>query len=123
MVFSALRGVSDALEPHTVEFGDLDPQSDNVFFGDLLVREIAEDETADVYVFVGPESQFGQKIPPDSIETLGAVTAPVYYLNSERGANWSGLVKNSVKTLGGKELRVQSPEDLWKAMRKMLPAM
>ncbi len=118
--FPALRYVSGELSPNTVELGDLDPESANDFLGELLVRETAEAEAPDLYVFIGPEAQYGEKPSARSLEAIGKVTAPLFLLNNQRGPNWGGLIKNSVKALGGKELAVQSPEDLWKAMQKML---
>ena len=118
--YPSLREASQALDPHRVDYGDLAPESDNVFFGDMLVRELAEEASADLYVFLGPESQIGEKPPAESLRKIGEPAAPVFYFNSTRGPRWKGLIGNSVKTLGGKQLRVQSPEDLWKAMGKML---
>ena len=118
--YPSLREASQALDPHRVDYGDLAPESDNVFFGDMLVRELAEEASADLYVFLGPESQIGQKPPAESLRKIGEPAAPVFYFNSTRGPRWKGLIGHSVKTLGGKQLRVQSPEDLWKAMGKML---
>ena len=118
--YPSLHEASQALDPHRVDYGDLAPESDNVFFGDMLVRELAEEASADLYVFLGPESQIGEKPPAESLREIGEPAAPVFYFNSTRGPSWKGLIGNSVKTLGGKQLRVQSPEDLWKAMGKML---
>jgi hypothetical protein len=118
--FPSLRHVSEELSPNTVELDDLAPESDNVFFGDMLVREMVEDEAADLHVFLGPEAQFGEKAPSESLQEIGKALASVFYLNSARRASWSGLIESSVKALGGKEIEVHSPEDLWKAMRKML---
>jgi hypothetical protein len=118
--YPGLRGVNEQLDPNTVDVGDLDPESDNDFLGELLVREIAEAAAPDVHIFIGPEAQYGEKPSARSLEAIGKVATPLFLLNHQRGPNWGGLIKNSVKALGGKELAVQSPEDLWKAMQKML---
>ena len=117
--FPSLLNIRGDLSPNTVDIGDLDPESDNAFLGDLLVREMAEDEAADIYIFYGPEAQYGDKPTARSLEAIGEVSAPIFFLNHQRGPNWDGLIKNSVKALGGKELTVHSPEDLWKAMQRM----
>ena len=121
--YPALRGISRELDPNTVELGDLDPESDNVFFGQMLVREMAEADAADLYVFIGADAQMGEQAPEETFREIGKPAGPVFYLNNTPRASWSGLIENSAKDLGGREVNAHSPEDFWKAMKKMLAPM
>ena len=116
--FQALGLALRKLAPATVEFGDLERNSETGFIEQLLAEELAFDDQADAIVFIGYEHWEGKKISKENVQEMRR-KVPVFYFNFARHA-WKTTLGNAVKAWGGSQFRLQGPRDLVKAVDKVV---
>ncbi len=118
--FPALGKTLERLTPGTVTFKELGKKKEQIFFEHLLMETILKDETADAFVFVGWDLNFGKRIDKKALGALRQNTTPVFHLYPANRADFRGLLGNSVKALGGKRYKVRRPRDLPVAIERMI---
>jgi hypothetical protein len=117
--FPALRDAVDEISPALVSFDQLGKYAERDFFSHMIQRQIPGDETVDAYIFIGPEAEFGRKPSRETLETIRAVHAPVFFLTSDH-FTWKGLIGHTVEYFGGKTFKFANPRDLAEVINKLI---
>jgi hypothetical protein len=81
-----------------------------------LVSDELSNNTADAVIFAGPKIMLEDSFPAESLNELGNLHVPVFYMNynlSPAQNPWRDMIGTVVKRLKGYEYTISRPRDLW----------
>ncbi len=113
--FPALRSVLDDISPETVDVNQLGRGSELLFFRRLVREELYGKEAPDAVVFIGQEMMFGKQGFESSLAGLRNLGAVFAFMDCSRVV-FRGAIGSFVRSMQGKEYRLNSPMDLAKAI-------
>ncbi|MEZ5356072.1 MAG: hypothetical protein R2762_25845 [Bryobacteraceae bacterium] len=126
--FRALGQAMATMRLGVVDFKKLaDRNSATRFLTGLLTRHLSpppsEATKPDCVIIVGPKFFLDRSVPKEAMAALEGSRAPVFYLNyvpRVRSMPWRDAVGAAVKTYGGYEFRITTPQELGKALEDIL---
>jgi hypothetical protein len=128
--FPALGDALESLNLGTVDLKRLSQKNgDTDFLAGLIRQEIAVEAAAadaappDAVVFAGPKALLQENVPNESLNEIGELNYPVFYMNYNlypQSVPWSDTISRAVKHLKGQEYTISRPRDLWYAVTEMV---
>lgn len=123
--FPALGEALESLNLGTVDLQRLSQKhGDTEFLAGLIRQEVAGEEAApDAVVFAGPKALLQENVPAESLQEIGELNYPVFYMNYNlypQAVPWSDTISRAVKHLKGQEYTISRPRDLWYAVTEMV---
>lgn len=122
--FPALGKAIQSLDLGTVDLKRLSqPHGDTRFLADLIGKETASDHRPDALVFAGPKAMLEENIARDTLQQLGELNYPVFYMNYNLQPSvnpWRDTIGVAVKFFKGTEFTISRPRDLWYAVSEMV---
>lgn len=93
------------------------------FLSSLIQNEFSGDERPDALIFAGPRAPVTEKVPDESLRTVGELDYPVFYVNytlNPQANPWKDAISHAVRYFRGQEFTVTRPRDLWYAISEMV---
>ncbi len=93
------------------------------FLTNLIQQELGGEDRPDALIFAGPKAMLDENISRDSLEKVGDVEYPVFYMNynlQPENVPWRDAIGRAVKFFRGYEFTISRPRDLWAAMGDMV---
>jgi hypothetical protein len=93
------------------------------FLSDLIKAEFSASERPDALIFAGPRAPVTEKVPDESLKTVGELDYPVFYVNytlNPQLSPWRDSIGQAVRYFRGQEYVVSRPRDLWFAVSEMV---
>jgi hypothetical protein len=122
--FPALGKALRTLKLGTVDLKRLENKNgETEFLAGLIQQVVGKDDHPDALVFAGPKALVGETVPRDSLEGVGEVEYPVFYLNYNlhpQSVPWRDAIGRAVKFFRGYEFTITRPKDLGVAMSEMV---
>jgi hypothetical protein len=122
--FPGLGQALDSLNLGVVDLKRLGERNGEVnFLTTLLQTELKDASSADAVVFAGPKTLLEQNVPQDTLEELGDLASPVFYMNYNlypQSVPWTDAIGKTVKFFKGQEFTITRPRDLWFAVSEMV---
>jgi hypothetical protein len=122
--FPALGKALQSLSLATVDIKRLEHKNgETEFLAKLIQQEVGKDDHTDALVFAGPKALVEESVPRDTLEGVGEVEYPVFYLNYNlhpQGVPWRDAIGRAVKFFKGYEFTITRPRDLGAAMADMV---
>jgi hypothetical protein len=123
--FPALGKALGTLKLGTVDLKRLaEKNGETEFLTNLIQQEVGKDEHhPDALVFAGPKALVEESVPRDTLEDVGEVEYPVFYLNYNlhpQDVPWRDAIGRAVKYFRGYEFTITRPRDLGAAMTDMV---
>jgi hypothetical protein len=117
--FPALGEALNSLNLGTVDLNRLSQKhGDTEFLAKLLAQEMKGAERPDAVIFAGPKVMLDDNVPQESLQQLGEVEYPVFYMNYNLNPHanpWRDAIGTAVKYFKGFEYTISRPRDLWYA--------
>jgi hypothetical protein len=115
--FPALGEALNSLNLGTVDLNRLSQKhGDTEFLAKLLAQEMKGAERPDAVIFAGPKVMLDDNVPQESLQQLGEVEYPVFYMNYNLNPHanpWRDAIGTAVKYFKGFEYTISRPRDLW----------
>lgn len=123
--FPAIGGALESLNLGTIDVARLGQKNGDTEFLANLIREEtgAATDRPDAMVFAGPKALLEENIPQESLQEIGELNYPVFYMNYNlypQTTPWSDTISKAVKFLKGQEYTISRPRDLWYAVTEMV---
>jgi hypothetical protein len=123
--FPALGEAVNSLKFGTVSVATLGQKnSDADFLAGLIRREMTSSEGhTDAVIFAGPKTLLESKVEQDSLQEVGEIDYPVFYMNYNlypQQVPWKDAISHAVKFFKGQEYTISRPRDLWVAVSEMV---
>jgi len=112
-----------SMETATISIQALKNRNSPVFLIDLVSRELADSESADAVVFLGPSSRpRDDPIGSDLLHTRNTGRPPFFYFEYSPWPEhpFPDALEQLTKSLDGKTYVIRSPQDLGQSIQKML---
>lgn len=93
------------------------------FLSELIKSEFTSSEKPDALIFAGPRAPVTEKLPDESLKTVGELDYPVFYVNytlNPQLSPWRDSIGQAVRYFRGQEYVVTRPRDLWFAVSEMV---
>ena len=122
--FPALGEALRSLNLGTVDLKRLSQKhGETEFLTGLLTQEVNDKDHPDAVIFAGPKVMLDDSLPQESLNQLGSVDFPVFYMNfnlNPQANPWRDAIGNAVKHLKGYEYTITRPRDLWYAWTEIM---
>jgi hypothetical protein len=122
--FPAIGEALETLKLGTVDLTRLaNKNGETEFLTNLIQKEVASDNQPDALIFAGPKAMLETNVPRESLEQMGEIEYPVFYMNYNLypTANpWRDAISHAVRFFKGYEYTISRPRDLWNAVSEMV---
>jgi hypothetical protein len=93
------------------------------FLTNLIQQEIGSQDHPDALVFAGPKALLDENVSRGTLEEVGEVEYPVFYMNynlTPQTTPWRDAIGRAVRFFKGTEFTITRPRDLWSAVTEMV---
>jgi hypothetical protein len=120
-------GIGQSLE--SLKLGTIDlkrlsqKHGETEFLADLIQRELKDENHPDALIFAGPKALLDSNVPKESLQDIGDVEYPVFYMNynlQPQATPWRDAISHAVRFFKGYEYTISRPRDLWNAVTEMV---
>jgi hypothetical protein len=120
-------GIGQSLE--TLKLGTIDlnrlsqKHGETEFLTNLIQKELKDGNQPDALIFAGPKAMLEANVPKESLEEIGDIEYPVFYMNynlQPQATPWRDAISHTVKFFKGYEYTISRPRDLWNAVSEMV---
>jgi hypothetical protein len=122
--FPAIGQSLESLKLGTVDLKRLSHRNgETEFLADLIRKELKDQSQPDALIFAGPKAMLESNVSKESLEEIGSVEYPVFYMNynlQPQANPWRDAISNTVKFFKGYEYTISRPRDLWNAVSEMV---
>jgi hypothetical protein len=122
--FPALGDALRSMHLGTVDLKRLSNKNGETdFLTNLIQQEVGGEDRPDALIFAGPKALLDENVSRDSLEKVGDVEYPVFYMNynlQPQNVPWRDSIGRAVKFFRGYEFTISKPRDLWAAMSDMV---
>lgn len=122
--FPAIGQSIESMKLGTVDLKRLSQKNgETEFLSDLIRKELKDQSAPDALIFAGPKAMLDSNVPRDTLEEVGSVEYPVFYMNynlQPQSNPWRDAISNTVRFFKGYEYTISRPRDLWNAVSEMV---
>lgn len=120
-------GIGQSLE--SLKLGTVDlkrlsqKHGETEFLADLIQKELRDENHPDALIFAGPKALLDSNVPKESLQDIGDVEYPVFYMNynlQPQATPWRDAISHAVRFFKGYEYTISRPRDLWNAVTEMV---
>jgi hypothetical protein len=90
---------------------------------DMVNRELQAKEPSDVVLFLGPAARYGDKVPPEALETVADAGPQFYYLQYRpffrTTSNFPDVIALALRKLRGRTVTIHTPGEFAKAIQQV----
>ena len=122
--FPALGEALESLSLATVDLKRLSQKhGETEFLANLITQEMKGTDRPDAVIFAGPKVMADANVPENSLDQVGNVNYPVFYMNynlNPQANPWRDAIGTAVKHFKGVEYTISRPRDLWYAWTEII---
>ncbi len=122
--FPALGEALRSLNLGTVDLKRLSKKNGETdFLANLIQQEVGGEDRPDALIFAGPKALVDESVPRESLQEVGEVEYPVFYMNynlQPRETPWRDAIGRAVRFFRGYEYTISRPRDLWTAVSEIV---